>query len=258
MAAATRNGQIGRGHQAGCPGHPDRSIRQDYGLPAEVRLAVGVEWLDYTKGIADRFRAVEALLERQPQWIGRFTLLQVAAPSRSRLPAYRQTQAEAESVANAVNERFGRGDWHPIVLVARHHEPEQVFTLFRAAELCIVSSLHDGMNLVAKEFVAARDDEDGVLVLSSFAGVSRELLEALIVNPYDARAMADAIHLALSMPAEQRRERMRLMRTLVGEYNIFFWAGRMLLTAARLRKRRRIQEGIEQVAGPFGRRRAVA
>ena len=230
-------------------------VRRDYGLGPDVQLAVGVERFDYTKGIADRFRAVENLLDNHPEWIGRLTLLQIAAPTRSRLPSYRQTQAEAEAVANAVNERFGRADWRPIVLVARHHEPEQVFTLFRAADLCLVSSLHDGMNLVAKEFVAARDDDDGVLVLSSFAGVSRELLEALIINPYDSGAMAGAMHRALLMPREQRRERMHLMRALVSEHNIYFWAGRMLLEAARLRKRQRIEDQIVRVSTPVRRPR---
>ncbi len=227
-------------------------VRRDYDLGPDVLLAVGVERFDYTKGIADRFRAVENLLENHPEWIGRFTLLQIAAPTRSSLPAYRQTHAEAEAVATQVNQRFGRPGWLPIVLVARHHEPDQVFTLFRAADLCLVSSLHDGMNLVAKEFVAARDDDDGVLVLSSFAGVSRELLEALIINPYDIGAMGEAIHRALLMPREQRRERMHLMRALVSEHNIYFWAGRMLLEAARLRKRQRIEEQIVQVTAPFG------
>lgn len=223
-------------------------VRQKYGLGHDSLLAVGVERFDYTKGIADRFRAVESLLEHHPEWIGRFTLVQVAAPTRSRLEVYRETQAEAEAVARAVNGRFGKGDWLPIILVSKHHEPDDVFTLFRAADLCLVSSLHDGMNLVAKEFVAARDDEDGVLVLSTFAGASRELLEALIVNPYDVRAMGEAIHTGLSMPAEQRRERMRLMREMVGEHNIYYWAGRMLLDAARMRKRRHIERQIAVVS----------
>lgn len=223
-------------------------VRRKYGLGHDTLLAVGVERFDYTKGIADRFRAVENLLEHHPEWIGRFTLVQVAAPTRSRLEAYRETQAEAEAVARAVNGRFGKGDWLPIILVPKHHEPDDVFTLFRAADLCLVSSLHDGMNLVAKEFVAARDDEDGVLVLSTFAGASRELLEALIVNPYDVRAMGEAIHTGLSMPAEQRRERMRLMREMVGEHNIYYWAGRMLLDAARMRKRQHIERQIAVVS----------
>jgi trehalose 6-phosphate synthase len=217
------------------------TVRRRYSLDPSLLLAVGVERFDYTKGIADRFHAVASLLEQHPEWIGRVTLLQIAAPTRGRLDAYRATQAEAQAVAQAINDRFSRPGWQPIILVQRHHEPEEVFTLFRAADLCLVSSLHDGMNLVAKEFVSARDDEDGVLVLSTFAGASRELREALIVNPYDSRAMGESIHMALSMPLEQRRERMRLMREMVGEHNVYFWAGRMLLDAARMRKRRQIE-----------------
>ena len=224
-----------------------KNVRKRFGIDRDTMLAVGVERFDYTKGITDRFHAVGSLLEIHPEWIDRFTLLQIAAPSRSRLTAYRETQNEAERVAETVNERFGCDGWLPIILVAEHHEPEEVFTLFRAADVCLVSSLHDGMNLVAKEFVAARDDEDGVLVLSTFARASRELREALIVNPYDVRAMGEALHMGLSMPPEQRRERMRLMREMVSENNIFFWAGRMLLDAARMRKRHNIEHRIAAV-----------
>lgn len=223
-------------------------VRQEHGIPPTVRLAVGVERFDYTKGIADRFRAMESLFERHPEWIGKVSLLQVAAPTRRRLAAYRDTQAEAEAMADQVNHRFGTNSWQPILLVARHHEPDEVFALFRAADLCLVSSLHDGMNLVAKEFVAARDDCDGALVLSTFAGASRELREALIVNPYDVVAMGEAVHEALSMPAEQRRDRMRLMRDMVSENTIYFWAARMLLDASRLRKRRAIERSIAAVS----------
>lgn len=228
-------------------------VRHRFGLGPGVRIAVGVERFDYTKGIADRFRAVESLLETHPEWIGYFTLIQVAAPTRSRLAAYRDTQTEAEELVRSINARFGRDDWQPIILEASHHEPDAVFTLFRAADLCLVSSLHDGMNLVAKEFVAARDDEDGVLLLSTFAGASRELQEALIVNPYDTRAMGEAIYTGLSMPPDQRRERMRLMREMVGEHNIYFWAGRMLLDAARIRKRQHIERQIAVVSQEVGR-----
>ncbi len=134
--------------------------------------------------------------------------------------------------------------YQPILLVARHYEPEQVFEVFRAADACIVNSLHDGMNLVAKEFVAARDDGQGVLILSTFAGASRELMEALIVNPFDARRTADALYRALQMPMDEQRRRMQLMRQMVSENNIYHWAGRMLLDAARIRKRQRLESSI--------------
>lgn len=221
-----------------------KAVFKRYALPKDTLLAVGVERFDFTKGIPDRFRAVESLLENHPEWIGRFVLLQIAAPSRSKLAAYQEIQNETELVANKVNERFGLTNYKPIILVARHHEPEQVYELFRASDLCIVSSLHDGMNLVAKEFVAARDDEQGVLILSTFAGASRELMEALIVNPFDAKATGDAIDQALRMPPDLQAERMHLMREMVSENNVYYWAGRMLLDASRIRKRDRIESSI--------------
>ena len=143
-------------------------------------------------------------------------------------------------LAAEINERHGEGDYRPVELVVRHHSPDEVYELFRAADACIVSSLHDGMNLVAKEFVASRDDEQGVLILSSFAGASRELSEALIVNPYDTSAMASALERALLMPKQEQRDRMRLMRELIRERNVYRWAAQMLMDASRLRKRERM------------------
>lgn len=219
-------------------------IIAEYELPSRVQLLVGVERFDFTKGIPDRFRAVEILLEKHPELIGRFVLLQIAAPTRSKLPAYVDVQREASAVAGAINDRFGTKTYQPIILVSRHYEPDQVFERYRAADACIVSSLHDGMNLVAKEFVAARDDNQGVLILSSFAGASRELMEALIVNPFDARASADAIYRAMQMPVAEQTHRMELMRQMVSENNIYYWAGRMLLDAARIRKRSQLESTI--------------
>ncbi|MBP6513758.1 MAG: trehalose-6-phosphate synthase [Steroidobacteraceae bacterium] len=217
-----------------------RVVREKFGIPAGAALALGVERWDFTKGILERFRAIEVLLERNPRYRDKFCFLQIAAPSRSRLPAYRDLQERTIAEAERVNARFAEGSWRPIVLVAEHQEPEQVFELFRAADVCLVNSLHDGMNLVAKEFVAARDDEDGVLVLSTFAGASRELLESLLVNPFDVSETASALEVALQMPREERRQRMRLMRQTVKENNIYRWAGRMLTDAARIRQRQRL------------------
>jgi trehalose 6-phosphate synthase len=216
------------------------AVRRRFSLPADTRIAVGVERFDYTKGILDRIRAVDDLLTCHPEWVGRFVFIQAAAPTRSKLASYSSLQAEAEQLVAEVNGRHRRGDFQPIRLVARHHEPDEVFELFRASDMCIVSSLHDGMNLVAKEYVAARDDEHGVLILSSFAGASRELSEALIVNPYDTHGMAEAFWQALQMSPTAQRDRMRLMRDLVRERNVYRWAAQMLLDAARLRQRQRI------------------
>jgi trehalose 6-phosphate synthase len=218
-----------------------------------MRIGVGIERFDYTKGIIDRMQAIDMLLTEHPEWRGRFVFVQVAAPTRSKLANYRLLQEEAEALANDINAKHGADGYEPIKLLVRHHEPDQVFELFRAADLCIVSSLHDGMNLVAKEFVAARDDEEGVLILSAFAGASRELSEALIVNPYNAHAMGEAVHRALVMPQDEQRERMRLMRDQVRERNVYRWAGQMLLAASRLRKRQRIRRLIAA-----GRKRVLA
>jgi len=215
-------------------------IRQLNDLPPEHKLGVGVDRLDYTKGIMERFRAIERLLELNPEWIGRFTFVQVAAPTRAGIDEYQHHEAQVRAMAARINVRFERRGPPPIVLKVEHHEERAVYEYFRAADLCFVSSLHDGMNLVAKEFVAARDDERGVLILSQFTGAARELPEALIVNPYDADQCAAALHMALTMPADEQRDRMRLMRGLVAEFNVFRWAGRMLLDAAAMRRRSRL------------------
>jgi trehalose 6-phosphate synthase len=216
------------------------AVRRRLGLADDVRLGVGIERFDYTKGILDRLHAVDTFLVSHPEWKNRFVFVQVAAPTRTKLAAYSALQAEAAELAGEINARHGSASFQPILLIVRHHEPGEIFELFRAADLCIVSSLHDGMNLVAKEFVAARDDEQGVLLLSTFAGASRELTEALIVNPYNARSMGVAIEQALLMSAAEQRERMRLMREIVRLRNVYRWAGQMLLDAADLRKRKRI------------------
>ncbi|WP_254025992.1 alpha,alpha-trehalose-phosphate synthase (UDP-forming) [Mesorhizobium ventifaucium] len=212
-------------------------VRDRFGLPANVKLCVGVERLDYTKGILDRFHALDELFTRYPEWVGKVVFLQVAAPSRGTLPAYQQLHDECLRYAEELNQRYGGENYSPVLMLAEHHSQEQVYEIYRAADICMVTSLHDGMNLVAKEFVAARDDEQGVLLLSTFAGASRELLEALIVNPYDATMMSEALLQALTMTPDEQRERMRPMREMVRDNNVYRWAGSMLLDAARLRKR---------------------
>jgi len=217
-----------------------------FGLPAQTCLAVGVDRFDYTKGILERLHAVERLLEKYPDWIGRFVFIQVAAPTRSALDEYRSFQERIERVTVRINERFGSAGYQPVVLLARHHEHDAVTELFRAADMCVVTSLHDGMNLVCKEFVAARDDERGVLILSRFAGAAREMTEALIVNPYHVEETADALHRAATMPLAEQRERMASLRMGVREFNVFRWAGRMLADAGRSRLRERIDARVQR------------
>jgi len=217
------------------------NIRSRYGVSDGAALGLGIERWDFTKGLLERFGALRHLLETRPKWRGRITLLQIVAPSRSALPAYQSLQQRTVAMVADINREFGRDDWCPIILVPEHQEGSQVFELYRAADFCLVNSLHDGMNLVAKEFVAARDDEDGVLILSTFAGAARELPEALLVNPYDAIETASAIELALQMGRMERRERMQLMRRTVKQNNVYRWAGRILVDAARIRQRQRLE-----------------
>jgi trehalose 6-phosphate synthase len=216
-------------------------IRADLGMPADTLIGVGVDRLDYTKGIEERLLAVERLLERFPAFRGRFVFVQLAAPSRTIIEAYQRLDQAVQATAVRINERFGTPGYQPIVLHRAHHEPPAVYQLYRAADVCYVSSLHDGMNLVAKEFVSARDDERGVLVLSQFTGAARELTEALIVNPYDLEEASAALAAALAMPVEEQRARMRAMRSFVGHFNVYRWAGKMLSDAELVRRRGRFR-----------------
>jgi trehalose 6-phosphate synthase len=216
------------------------SVRRELGLADDALLGVGIDRLDYTKGIEERLLAVDQLLARYPEFRGRFTFAQLAAPSRTKISRYRELNERLEALTAEINARWGTDTYRPIALLRTHHEPATVFRYYRAAELCYVSSLHDGMNLVAKEFVAAHDDDLGVLVLSQFTGAARDLTEALIVNPYDLHQASDALAAALRMPAAEQRERMRSMRRLVSEFNVYRWAGRMLVDAASLRRKERM------------------
>jgi trehalose-6-phosphate synthase len=225
-------------------------IRALHGMEPDRLVGIGVDRLDYTKGIIERFLAVERLLELQPEWIGRFSFIQIAAPSRTVIDQYQHFAGQVHALAEQVNKRFGREGYVPICLLEQHHEPERVFEHYRGADVCVVSSLHDGMNLVAKEFVGARDDEQGVLILSQFTGASRELPEALVVNPYDIDQFAAALHVALNMPAPEQRTRMRSMRGLIQEFNVYRWAGRMLMDAARMRQRNRVMRQVGQSSPP--------
>ena len=222
------------------------AVFERFGLAADTCLAVGVDRFDYTKGILERLHAVEHLLATRPEWVGRFVFVQVAAPTRSSLEEYRSFQERIERVTQRINERFGKTGYQPVHLLATHHEQDAVTELFRAADICVVTSLHDGMNLVCKEFVAARDDEQGVLVLSRFAGAAREMPEALIVNPYHVEETADALYRAASMPPAEQRERMASLRMTVREFNVFRWAGHMLADAGRSRLRERIDARVER------------
>ena len=209
-------------------------LLKEFGLRADS-LAVGVDRLDYTKGIVQRLLALEHLLETHPWHWERLTLVQVASPSRTRIPAYEELHRRVNEEVARINQRFQTARWRPIVLIERQADHHEIERWYRAADLCLVTSLHDGMNLVAKEFVAARDDEDGVLILSKFTGASVELRDALLVNPYDIVGVAEAMHRGLEMGRDERRERMQRMRRQVMENNIYHWAASVLDSLRRLR-----------------------
>jgi trehalose 6-phosphate synthase len=212
------------------------TVRAELGIEPDAPMLLSVDRLDYTKGIEERLSAIRRLLSRGNATVGRPVFVQIGAPSRTRLERYRSLGERVRAQAAAINQRFGTQDYQPVVLVERHVEPAEVFRFYRAADACHVNSLDDGMNLVAKEFVAARDDGQGVLLLSQFAGAARELSAALLVNPYDVDHVADAIADALTMAPDDQARRMRSMRAQVADNSVYRWAGRLLLDAAAVRR----------------------
>lgn len=200
-------------------------------------LGIGVDRIDYTKGILERFLAIERFLEKYPRYQGQFTFVQIGAPSRSHLKRYHDLEAEIELEAGRINWRFQKEKWKPIVLLNRQHSHKEIQPYYKAADVCMVTSLHDGMNLVSKEFVAARNDESGALILSIFAGSAQELRDALQVNPYDIDQMAEAIRVALEMDPDQKMERMRNMRRIIAEHNVYRWAANLIIAVSELNLR---------------------
>lgn len=191
-------------------------------------LAVGIDRLDYTKGIPERLRYLDRLLQQHPEYRGALVFVQIAVPSRSGLPEYRRVEREVDALTAEINRRWQTPFWRPIVLLKRHYSQTEMIALHRLAHFCVVSSLHDGMNLVAKEFVGSRVDEDGVLVLSKFAGAARELKDALLINPFSVEEGAEACYTALRMHPEERKRRMKRMRENVRQNNVYRWAGKFL------------------------------
>jgi len=210
-----------------------RALLDQLGISAEF-LGVGVERLDYTKGLPERFRALGRFFERFSEYRERVVFVQLAAPSRSTIQRYRELEAEVDQTIREVNGMFQTKRWRPIIYLKRHHEHSDIWPFYRHADFCMVTSLHDGMNLVAKEFISVRDDDDGVLILSQFTGASSELRDALLVNPYDLDGMAEAIRAAVEMPPEEQRARMARMRQGVREHNIYRWAGLLLSELSRI------------------------
>jgi len=206
-----------------------------YGIKAGF-MGIGVERIDYTKGIIERFLAIERFLEKYPSYQGKFTFVQIGSPSRTLLKSYSDMVSSVENEANRINMKFKLKDWKAILLLMRHHSHEEIMPFYKTANVCMVTSLHDGMNLVAKEFVAARNDNKGVLILSRFAGASYEFHGAVIINPYDIEQMSDAIKTAIEMPERGQQNRMTRMRQAIMVRNIYSWAAKILKSMVSIQK----------------------
>ena len=218
------------------------ALSEELGIEAPL-LGVGVDRVDYTKGILERFHAIEHFLDLNPYYQRRFSFVEIGAPSRTDISSYKNFLSEVNAEVERINKRFQSGRWKPIVFLNRHHSHKEIARFYRAASVCMVTSLHDGMNLVAKEYVASREDDSGVLILSTFAGAALELHDALLVNPYDVQQLAGAIHRALEMPDAEQSARMHRMRSVVREYNIYRWAANLLsdLTEIRIEAPERVE-----------------
>jgi trehalose-6-phosphate synthase len=206
-----------------------------YGLTADC-IGIGVDRIDYTKGINEKFLAIERFLEKNPTYIGKFTFVQIGAPSRTQIKAYADTVSSIEREAERINARFKSKNWKAILLLKKHHSHKEISPFYSSANFCMITSLHDGMNLVAKEFVASRHINDGSLILSRFAGASQELQGAIIINPYDIEKSADAIKTALEMPPDEQNQRMRQMRLIIVRNNIYSWAANLLRTMEEIKE----------------------
>ncbi len=220
------------------------SVLKKYNIQADY-VGVGVDRLDYTKGIVERFRSVEHFLKKNPKYIGKFTFVELGAPSRTMIPKYKEFIDEVVQLSEKINARFKTKNWQPILLLMKHHSHAEIQPFYKIADLCLVTSLHDGMNLLAKEFISARNDDQGVLILSQFTGASRELNDAFIVNPYDIVETAGAIKLALEMPNGEQKERMQRMRQTLENNNIYRWASGLVgeLAGVRLENKKEVNNG---------------
>src|SRR6266404_4706705 len=228
IAFSNRSGELQKNQDA-----KSKEALRKLGVKSEY-VGIGVDRLDYTKGLIERLQAIEIFLTKYPAYLEKFTFIQISAPSRTDIPEYKNFASKVEAEINRINNKFRKNDWKPILFLHKHHSHEAIYPLYRAANVCMVTSLHDGMNLVAKEFVAARDNERGVLILSQFAGASRELREALIINPYNGEQTAEAIHTALTMRRAEQTRRMRRMRETLKSYNIYRWSAELLKTMVEL------------------------
>lgn len=233
-------------------------LRAELGIPPAAHVSVGVDRADYTKGLLERVAAVETLLEDNPSLRGRYVFVQLASPTRTRIRKYQQLADDLTEAVERVNARFATDAWTPIVLRMRTFSPEEVRVYYAMADSAIVTPLHDGMNLVAKEYVAACGDGDGALVLSVFAGAARELGGALLVNPYDIEQVGQAILRAIGMPLAERKARMQAMRAQIASSSIYDWSEKLLTDMRAVRQQgARFWPQRPAAAGPGPREAAV-
>lgn len=212
-----------------------KRIKEELQLEDKI-IAVGVDRIDYTKGIIERILAIDRFLEKYPEYINKFVFIQLAAPSRTHIKRYHELMGEIDDLVEKKNWKYSDGNWKPIIYLRRHFSPEEIRPYYALAGMCIVSSLHDGMNLVSKEYVAARSDSSGVLLLSRFTGAARELTDAVSINPYSIEEFADAIKFAIELPDEEKKKRMENMRNLISENNVYRWAGNIITELTSLKK----------------------
>ena len=210
-------------------------LRKEFELKNEI-VAVGVDRIDYTKGIVERILAIDRFLDKYPEYKKKFVFIQLAAPSRTHIKRYHDLIGEIDELVERINWKHIDGKWKPIIYLKKHFSQDDIQPYYRLGDICIVSSLHDGMNLVAKEYVAEKDDLSGALILSQFTGAARELTDAILINPYSIEEFADSIKLAIQMPKEEKQRRMENMRKVIAENNIYRWAANIINEMVALKK----------------------
>ena len=221
------NARIGDGSFKIDPIRQVEKLKKEFDLENKI-VAVGVDRIDYTKGIVERILAIDRFLDKYPEYKKKFVFIQLAAPSRTHIKRYHDLIGEIDELVEKINWKHVDGNWKPLIYLKQHFSQDDIQPYYKLGDICIVSSLHDGMNLVAKEYVAEKDDLSGVLILSQFTGAARELTDAILVNPYSIEEFADSIKLAIQMPKEEKKRRMEDMRKNVSENNIYRWAASII------------------------------
>ncbi|MDI6606465.1 MAG: trehalose-6-phosphate synthase [Candidatus Omnitrophota bacterium] len=211
-------------------------IRKEYNLQREMMVAVGVDRIDYTKGLIEKVLAIDRFFEKYPEYKKKIVFIQLAAPSRTHIKRYHDLISEIDELVEKKNWKYAEGNWKPIIYLKRHFSQEEIRPYYLLADYCVVSPIHDGMNLVSKEYVAAKSDLSGCLILSRFAGSARELTDAIQMNPYSIEEFADCLKSAIEMPVEEKKRRMAHLRSIINENNVYRWAANIITELTSLKK----------------------